>query len=198
LPHDWSPDTGQSRVGHLFKNDIFFRTGNPRMPLARVLGATADILCEERSFEESVNLSGMFTHILQCLTGEASFKVDSQMQVHYSTGITGLCDFCIIGIGGSAPEFEVEPFFVRLPTGFDFKDNGLWAACDVCARLIRNGESEQLLSRSLLSPCRSTEDPRSALINAESLVLIHDRFWGNFKREVRADKGAPSSELTHE
>jgi Restriction endonuclease len=60
LPHDWSPDTGQRRVGHLFKNDIFFRTGNPRMPLARVLGAAADIIYEERSFEESVDLNGMF------------------------------------------------------------------------------------------------------------------------------------------
>jgi hypothetical protein len=197
LPHDWSPDTGQSRVGQLFKNDLFFRTGNPSMPLARVLGATADIICEERSFEESVNLSGMFTHILQSLTGEASFNVDSQMQVHYSTGVTGLCDFCIIGIGDSAPEFEVEPFMVRLPTGFDFKDNGFWATCDVCARLIRDGETEQLLNRSLLSPCRST-DPRSALIYAESLVLIHDRFWSNFIREIRAEKAAPSGELTHE
>lgn len=95
-----------------------------------------------------------------------------------SEGGLGVCDFCTVP--KPAAVFET-PNFDMAPGVPNTRSTGGWAACDICAALVRRGDRRQLLERAVAG----SSSPHSQVVRA-AISDLHDRFW---KAWGTTDKG---------
>jgi len=100
---------------------------------------------------------------------------------------TVVCDFCeaaLIGHAWDCPcqDFDYSEQRMGLEPGAPVIDGsiGSWLACDACARCVRDGDREELLTRAVVSNYGPGGKPRSFAIPAalvDDLRSLHDQFW---------------------